>query len=162
DRARAVPEMVGRAGSRGGRDHRRRVRHLAHQAADPAAFHSDWVVQRTVSAAAAKRWRRVREGDASFHPPNSVFKFRQGQSAIAAILCPYERTVNRRGWMRSRVTLLVAIVGAILGCAALLLQLMLTLSTIVAHGGTVLDGLWRYFGYFTVIANIFASFVLGR
>jgi hypothetical protein len=64
--------------------------------------------------------------------------------------------------MRSRVTLLVAIAGALLGCAALALQLMLTLTTITAQGGTMLDGLWRYFGYFTVIANIFASFVLVR
>lgn len=64
--------------------------------------------------------------------------------------------------MRSHVTLLVAIVGALLGCAALALQLMLTLSTFTAQGGTVVEGLWRYFGYFTVIANIFASFILAR
>jgi len=68
--------------------------------------------------------------------------------------------VNQRVCMRNRVTLFVAIAGMALGWSALLLQLALTLTTIAAQGGTSLDGLWRYFGYFTVIANIFAAFVL--
>jgi hypothetical protein len=59
--------------------------------------------------------------------------------------------------MRNRVTMIVAGCGAVLGWAALALQLVLTLTTV---GGTALDGLWRYFGYFTVIANLFASIVL--
>jgi hypothetical protein len=59
--------------------------------------------------------------------------------------------------MRNRVTILVAACGALLGWAALALQLVLTLTTI---GGTALDGIWRYLGYFTVIANIFAAIVL--
>jgi hypothetical protein len=59
--------------------------------------------------------------------------------------------------MRNRVTILVAAFGALLGWAALALQLVLTLTTI---GGTALDGIWRYLGYFTVIANLFASAVL--
>ncbi|MEP6830823.1 MAG: Pr6Pr family membrane protein [Rhizomicrobium sp.] len=42
----------------------------------------------------------------------------------------------------------------------MLLQLALTLTLMRAHDGTVLDGLWRYFGYFTVISNIFAAFIL--
>jgi hypothetical protein len=35
--------------------------------------------------------------------------------------------------------------------------LVLTLTTV---GGTALDGIWRYLGYFTVIANLFAAGVL--
>ena len=61
--------------------------------------------------------------------------------------------------MRKRVTLFVAVCGAGLGWAALALQLALTLSLIV-QGGTALDGIWRYLGYFTVIANLFAALVL--
>jgi hypothetical protein len=59
--------------------------------------------------------------------------------------------------MRNRVTVLVAACGALLGWAALALQLVLTLTTV---GGTALDGIWRYLGYFTVIANLFAAAVL--
>jgi hypothetical protein len=62
--------------------------------------------------------------------------------------------------MRNRLIQIFAAAGAIAGGAALLLQLVLTLSLVRANGGTVLDGLWRYFGYFTVIANIFASLIL--
>jgi hypothetical protein len=36
----------------------------------------------------------------------------------------------------------------------------LTLNTIMAAGGTAADGAWRYLGYFTVIANLFAAFTL--
>jgi hypothetical protein len=59
--------------------------------------------------------------------------------------------------MRNRMTVLLAACGALLGWAALALQLVLTLTTI---GGTALYGIWRYLGYFTVIANLFASVVL--
>jgi hypothetical protein len=59
--------------------------------------------------------------------------------------------------MRNRMTVLLAACGALLGWAALALQLVLTLTTI---GGTALHGIWRYLGYFTVIANLFASMVL--
>ena len=59
--------------------------------------------------------------------------------------------------MRNRVTIVVAACGALLGWTALALQLVLTLTTV---GGTALDGIWRYLGYFTVIANIFAATVL--
>jgi len=62
--------------------------------------------------------------------------------------------------MRSRAALLVAACGAVLGWAALALQLVLTLSAINAQGGTALDGVWRYLGYFTIIANLFAALVL--
>ena len=62
--------------------------------------------------------------------------------------------------MRSRLIQPIAIGGAVLGWAALALQLTLTLALLIAQGGAASDGLWRYLGYFTVIANIFASFVL--
>jgi len=62
--------------------------------------------------------------------------------------------------MRSRVALLVGASGAALGWAALALQLVLTLAAIGAQGGSVPDGVWRYLGYFTVIANLFAAIVL--
>lgn len=62
--------------------------------------------------------------------------------------------------MRNRLIQIFAAAGAIAGWSALLLQLTLTLTLMRARDGTVLDGLWRYFGYFTVIANIFAAFVL--
>ena len=47
-----------------------------------------------------------------------------------------------------------------LGWAALVLQLVLTLAAIGAQGGTALAGVWRYLGYFTIIANLFAAVVL--
>ena len=59
--------------------------------------------------------------------------------------------------MRNRMTILVAACGALLGWAALALQLVLTLTT---FGGPALEGIWRYLGYFTVIANLFAAAVL--
>ena len=62
--------------------------------------------------------------------------------------------------MRSRAVMFLGLAGAVLGWLALLLQLGLTLTAITAQGGTILDGAWRYLGYFTVIANIFASAVL--
>ena len=54
----------------------------------------------------------------------------------------------------------LGLAGAALGWSALLLQLYLTLTAITVQGGTMPDGVWRYLGYFTVIANIFASAVL--
>jgi hypothetical protein len=80
--------------------------------------------------------------------------------APAGIFFPLEQTVNRRSRMRNRLIQIFGTVGALAGWAALLLQLALTLTLMRAHGGTVLDGLWRYFGYFTVISNIFAAFIL--
>jgi hypothetical protein len=62
--------------------------------------------------------------------------------------------------MQSRAVTLLGLAGAVLGWSALLLQLGLTLAAITAQGGAVLDGVWRYLGYFTVIANIFASAIL--
>ncbi|HEY0265601.1 MAG TPA: Pr6Pr family membrane protein [Rhizomicrobium sp.] len=56
--------------------------------------------------------------------------------------------------------MLVAIAGAALGWAALVLQAVLTLSLVASQGGTLPDGLWRYLGFFTVIANLFAAVTL--
>ena len=62
--------------------------------------------------------------------------------------------------MRSSTSQYLARAGAALGWAALALQLWLTLGNIEAAGGTLLAGVWRYLGYFTVIANLFAAFTL--
>jgi hypothetical protein len=75
-------------------------------------------------------------------------------------ILPARANGQPRGWMRSRATQFLAIAGAIMGWAALALQLTLTWTVIAAQGGAVFDGLWRYFGYFTVIANIFTAFIL--
>ncbi len=58
--------------------------------------------------------------------------------------------------MRVRMTRLVALAGAVLGGAALLLQLVLTVNA----SGSVMLGVWRYAGYFTIIANSFTVLVL--
>ncbi|HEY4274833.1 MAG TPA: Pr6Pr family membrane protein [Rhizomicrobium sp.] len=62
--------------------------------------------------------------------------------------------------MQSRAALFLAIIGAILGWMALSLQLGLTLTLVATQGGTIWDGVWRYLGYFTVVANIFAAAIL--
>jgi hypothetical protein len=62
--------------------------------------------------------------------------------------------------MRSLFTRMLAACGAALGWAALALQLMLTLALVRAQGGSALFGLWRFFGYFTIITNLFAAIVL--
>ena len=62
--------------------------------------------------------------------------------------------------MQPKLARVVAAFGAGLGWSALGLQLVLTLAAIGAQGGTALDGTWRYLGYFTVIANLFATIVL--
>jgi hypothetical protein len=62
--------------------------------------------------------------------------------------------------MRWKISRLVALAGASLGWAALAVQLLLSLDVMTAAGGTVLGGVWRYLGYFTVIANLFATITL--
>jgi hypothetical protein len=61
-----------------------------------------------------------------------------------------------------RTSLVRAITGftALLGWAGLGLQLWLTVGLIESQGGTLLDGMWRYLGYFTIIANLFAATAL--
>lgn len=54
----------------------------------------------------------------------------------------------------------LAITGAITGWAALLLQLVLTLVAMRAQGVGPVGAMWRYLGYFTVLANLFAAIVL--
>lgn len=54
----------------------------------------------------------------------------------------------------------LAITGAITGWAALLLQLVLTLAAMRAQGIGPAGAMWRYLGYFTVLANLFAAIVL--
>jgi hypothetical protein len=56
------------------------------------------------------------------------------------------------------MTMFLALSGAALGWSALALQFVLTLDTM----GTLPAGLWRFIGYFTIIANTFSAFVLTR
>ena len=62
--------------------------------------------------------------------------------------------------MRLTVARAVAIVGAVLGWAVLLLQLVLLIDVFQAGGGTLLGGVWRFLGFFTVLSNILAAAVL--
>ena len=47
-----------------------------------------------------------------------------------------------------------------LGWAALLLQLWITMERTVAGGGSMLAGFATYFAYFTILTNILAAIVL--
>lgn len=60
--------------------------------------------------------------------------------------------------MRSRVTMFLALSGALTGWSALALQFVLTLNLMDSLPG----GVWRFIGYFTIIANAFTAFVLTR
>jgi hypothetical protein len=62
--------------------------------------------------------------------------------------------------MPFNLTRAVAAAVALLCWAALILQLSLTVGLVSSQGGSLLDGLWRYFGYFTIIANLFAAISL--
>jgi hypothetical protein len=70
-------------------------------------------------------------------------------------------SVNREERVRERAAMLTAAFGAGLGFAALILQLVLTLAAMRAQGGTALEGLWRFAGFFTIVANAFAAAMLG-
>jgi hypothetical protein len=52
---------------------------------------------------------------------------------------------------------LCATVIAVVGWAALALQLGLTLTIVVGQGRTVFDGLWLFIGFFTVLTNILVA-----
>ena len=60
--------------------------------------------------------------------------------------------------MRSRMTMFLALSGAVLGWSALVLQFVLVLNLM----GSLPGGVWRFTGYFTIIANTFTAFVLTR
>lgn len=47
----------------------------------------------------------------------------------------------------------MALLTALVACAALGLQLQLVLSSMTANGATVLFAVWRFFGFFTILAN---------
>jgi hypothetical protein len=55
---------------------------------------------------------------------------------------------------------MVAIIGAVAGWAALVLQLVLTLTAMRAAGIGAPQAVWRYLGYFTILANLFAALML--
>jgi hypothetical protein len=56
----------------------------------------------------------------------------------------------------------MAVLGASLGAAAVILQCLLMLDRFQSHGGTAFDALWRFLGFFTNLSNIFAALVLAH
>jgi hypothetical protein len=62
--------------------------------------------------------------------------------------------------MRAKAARLIATTGAVLGWAALILQLILLIRLIQSQGGTLLEAVWRFVGYFTILTNIAAAAVL--
>ncbi len=56
----------------------------------------------------------------------------------------------------------IAVIGAVLGWAALALQLGLLIAIHQGQGGTALDAIWRFVGYFTIWANIAVASLLTR
>lgn len=61
---------------------------------------------------------------------------------------------------RDRVNRSVAILGAVLGWAALVLQLVLLVGSIAERGGSLSDGVYRFVGFFTIWGNVAAASVL--
>lgn len=57
---------------------------------------------------------------------------------------------------------IVAIAGAIIGWAALVLQLVLLNGTLAEQGFDFPGVVWRFLGFFTILSNIFAALVLTR
>jgi len=54
----------------------------------------------------------------------------------------------------------IVIAASIVAWAGVLLQLYLSIDTSVGNGKTILNGLFVYFGYFTVLTNIIVALVL--
>ncbi len=57
------------------------------------------------------------------------------------------------------VTRLIAVVGAVAGIGALLLQFGLMFGSMSAQGYSPLAITWRYFGYFTILTNTFVAII---
>lgn len=53
-----------------------------------------------------------------------------------------------------------AALGALLGWLALALQLLLSIQLTIANGQGALAGVWIYFGFFTVLTNLFVAMAL--
>ena len=53
----------------------------------------------------------------------------------------------------------LATIGALLGWAALVTQLSILIGNIQDQGGTWFLAVWRFFGYFTILANILVAIV---
>lgn len=64
--------------------------------------------------------------------------------------------------MRETTMRSLAALGAAVLWTTLALQLVLILDLIRSQGGTYGDGLWRYFGFFTILSNIFAAAVVSH
>jgi hypothetical protein len=46
---------------------------------------------------------------------------------------------------------------AIIGCCALIAQLIVTMNLVTADGRSIMAGLWLYLGYFTILTNILVA-----
>jgi hypothetical protein len=64
--------------------------------------------------------------------------------------------------MQEKTARIMAILGASLGAAAVILQLALMLDRFHSRGGTSLEASWRFLGFFTNVSNIFAALVLAH
>jgi hypothetical protein len=64
--------------------------------------------------------------------------------------------------MQERAARITAVIGASLGGAAVILQFGLMLDRFESHGGTPLEALWRFLGFFTNLSNLFAALVLAH
>jgi hypothetical protein len=57
---------------------------------------------------------------------------------------------------------IVAGLGAVIGAAALVLQLVLLIAAFHGRGDGALAAVWRYLGFFTILSNAFATAVLAH
>lgn len=56
----------------------------------------------------------------------------------------------------------VAALGALIGAAGLVLQLVILYGTMSSDGQSVLAVLWRFFGFFTILTNMLITLVMAR
>jgi hypothetical protein len=64
--------------------------------------------------------------------------------------------------MQEKAARIMAVLGATLGAAAVMLQFGLMLDRFHGHGGTAFEALWRFLGFFTNVSNVFAALVLAH
>lgn len=62
--------------------------------------------------------------------------------------------------LSGKVRAVTGVISAV-GFFALAAQLPITIEGFVGNGGTVIGGVWRFFGYFTITTNIVCAVVMG-
>jgi hypothetical protein len=62
--------------------------------------------------------------------------------------------------MRTRIARIVAVIGALVGWAALVVQFVILVGEIRGQRGTFLLAVWRFVGFFTILTNILVAMVL--